>query len=205
MTTDEEYLAQGSARLEKYLSAINGFIDMFPEPRRTQVRRMMDGPQGSQFMTAPASTRRRFHYAFPCGLVAHSLNVAMNAVKLADLLAPGRWPAHRIIFCALFHDIGKSGTPGKPYYTETKEHWKREKGEFYDVSMEEFMPNAEKSLHVLQLHGVTLDWEEAVAIRLNDGMGSESNREYSFREPALALIIHWADHWAMRMEKEENE
>lgn len=203
--TEEEYWKQGSEKLEAHLDMVKAIIATFPEPRQTQVLKMMDGVQGEQFMTSPASTRRKFHYAFPGGLVAHSLNVVKYAVKLAETLAPGRWPVHKVMFCALFHDLGKSGSPGKPFYVQVKEKWKRDKGEFYELSFDEFMPNAEKSLYILQLHGITLDHEETVAIRLNDGMGPGENKPYEFREPDLALVVHWADHWASRQEKHEDE
>jgi hypothetical protein len=203
--TEEEYLNQGIEKLDTYVALMNAIVGSLPEPKRSQVQKMMDGPLGEQFISAPASTRRAFHYAFAGGLLAHSLNVVKYAVQLAETLAPLRWPKWKVMFCALFHDLGKAGSPGKPYYTPTKERWKRERGEYFDVSKEEFMPNAEKSLYNLQASGVTLDWEETVAIRLNDGMGSESNREYSFHEPDLALIVHWADHWAMRQEKQEGK
>lgn len=203
--TDDEYWNQGTNKLEEYHEMVQSIISLLPEPRKSQVQKMMDGAMGEQFMTSPASTRRTFHYAFPCGLVAHSLNVVKYAMKIAEAVAPGRWPAWKIMFCALFHDLGKAGSPGKPYYVLTKEEWKIKKKECYEVSKDEFMPNAEKSLFVMQLHGITLDHEETVAIRLNDGMGSESNREYSFNEPDLALVIHWADHWASRQEKLEGK
>lgn len=203
--TDEEYWKQGTDKLEEYHDMVASIIATFPEPRRSQVTKMMDGAIGEQFMTSPASTRRAFHYAFPCGLVAHSLNVVKQAVKLAEAMAPGRWPKEKVMFCALFHDLGKAGSPGKPYYIPQKDEWKAKRGESYEVSKDEYMPNAEKSLYLLQLHGVTVDHEETVAIRLNDGMGSDSNREYSFKEPDLALIIHWADHWASRVEKLEGK
>ncbi len=202
--SDDEYWKQGSAKITEYAEAVTSIVDQFPEPRRTQVSKMLSGDFGEQFMTAPASSRRSYHYAFPSGLVAHSLGVVKTALKITNSLAPNRWPTWKIMFVALFHDLGKAGSPGKPFYVPTKEDWKRKKGEFYDVSKEEWMPNAEKSLYLLQMHGVTLDHEETVAIRLNDGMGSESNREYSFNEPDLALIIHWADHWQSRIEKAEN-
>lgn len=200
---NEEYLKLGEENLAKYVKDVERIVATFPDERRTAVRKMMDGPIGEQFMTAPASSRREFHNAFPCGLVAHSLNVVEVALELARTLSPDRWPDHRVAFCALFHDLGKAGSPGYPMYTRTTEQWKERRGEFWDVSKREWMPNAEKSLYLLQCHGIRVSWEEAVAIRLNDGMGSESNREYSFHEPDLALIIHWADHWAMRKEKAE--
>lgn len=199
--TDEEYLKQGTRNIDEYVRRVNDIVTKFPTDRRTAVQEMLNGALGEQFFTAPASSRRGFHNAFPCGLVAHSLNVVDQALKISQALDPGRWGYSTIAFCALFHDLGKAGSPGKPMYVRTKEIWKEKRGEFWDVSKEEWMPNAEKSLYLLQHHGVVVSWEEAVAIRLNDGMGSESNREYSFHEPDLALVIHWADHWAMRREK----
>ncbi|HEU5118650.1 MAG TPA: HD domain-containing protein [Isosphaeraceae bacterium] len=199
--TDEEYWKQGTDRLEEYHAAVETIIAAFPEPRRTKVREMMAGPIGEQFMIAPASTRRSFHNAFPCGLVAHSLSVVKYAVQLAKTLAPGRWPPWKVMFVALFHDLGKAGSPGKPYYVQTKDDWKRKKDEFYDVSKEEYMPNSEKSLYLMQLHGIVLDHEETAAIRLNDGAGAKGNEQWAFNEPDLALIVHWADHWASKQEK----
>jgi hypothetical protein len=67
------------------------------------------------------------------------------------------------------------------------------------------MPNSEKSLFVLQAFGIEVDHEEFVAIRLNDGMGPDSNKEYNFKEPDLALIVHWADYWSSRVEKQQNQ
>lgn len=197
----DDYWKQGTDRLVELEAAVNEMIAIFPEPRRSLVRKMMAGPVGEQFMTAPASTRRAFHNAFPCGLVAHSLNVVKHAIQIAGVLAPGRWPTHRIVFCALFHDLGKAGSPGHPYYVPTRDDWKMRRNEFWEVSKHEFMPNSEKSLYLLQLHGISVDHEEAVAIRWNDGPGSEGNAAYSFNEPDLALIVHWADFWSSKQEK----
>lgn len=197
----DEYWNQGTKRLEQYHGAVTKIVESFPEPRRAAVTRMLGGPLGEQFMTAPASTRRAYHNAYPCGLVAHSLTVATNAAKIANTLAPGRWDLSQLMFCGLFHDFGKAGSPGKPYYLVTGEDWKRRKEEYYDVSHEEWMPNSEKSVWLLQSHGVPLTHEEYVAIRLNDGMGPAENKPWSFREPDLALVVHWADHWAMRSEQ----
>ncbi len=201
MLSDKEYWEQGTKRFDENLQRFQRIIESFPEPRRTQVRAMFAGCFGDQFMTAPASTRRKYHNAFPSGLLDHSLRVVDNALRMTQAMAPYRWPQHRISFCALFHDLGKAGSPGKPYYTPQTDAFWEKRGQLWEVSKDEFMPNAEKSLYLLQLYGVTVDHEEALSIRLNDGMGSESNREYSFHEPDLSLFIHWADHFSMREEK----
>jgi hypothetical protein len=204
--THDEYWRLGSDRLEYMHGKVSKLISMFPSGRRELVQAMMDGPIGVQFMSAPASTRRAYHNAFPCGLVAHSLNVVAYALKLTETLAPHQWLDHKVVFCALFHDLGKAGSPGRPYYVPTAEDWKARKGEYWDVSKHadaEFMPNAEKSLFTLQQHGIVLDHEETVAIRWNDGPGASGNGQYAFHEPDLALIIHWADFWSSKREKSE--
>lgn len=203
MLSHEEYWDIGKKNLDFMSETLDDLISTFPSERRRLVEEMMRGPIGEQFMTAPASTRRAYHNAFPCGLLAHSLNVVRNALKISDALAPNRWPKHKVIFCALFHDLGKAGSPGKPYYLPTKEDWKIRKEQYWDVSNDEYMPNAEKSLFILQQYGITLDHEETVAIRWNDGPGADGNSAYNFHEPDLALIIHWADFWSANQEKAE--
>lgn len=201
--TDDEYLKQGEKALETNIALANAIIDTFPDSLRAAVRNMMDGPLGEQFVMAPASTRKEFHYAFPCGLLAHSLSVVKNAVKIAEALAPGRYPRWKVMFVALFHDLGKAGTVGNPYYQQVTEAWKRERGEYYNISKEEWMPTSEKSIFILQQHGIDLDHETYLAIRLSDGAGPVENKPYDFRTPLLALIVHWADHFTTIMEKEE--
>lgn len=199
----EAYFEQGRRRIDHLVAAVDSIIDTFPEPRRSAVRKMMAGPLGEQFMVAPASTRRAYHNAYPCGLVSHSLGVVLNAKKIVHaLVPPGRWDAAKVSFCALFHDFGKAGSPGRPYYVEVQEDWKRRREEYYEVSKDGFMPNSEMSVWQLQREGILLDHEEYAAIRLNDGNVPE-NAAWSFREPDLSLIIHWADMWAMRGEKAE--
>lgn len=201
--SDDKYWNQGIAALEKNHALLMEIVGSFPAKLQTQVKKMFDGPMGEQFLSAPASTRKSFHYAFPGGLLAHSLTVVRHAVVLAETLAPGRWPAWKVMLCALFHDFGKAGSAGKPYYVQNTERWKRERGEYYDVSQDEWMTTTAKGLFTLQQQGVEIDAETYLAISLADGMGPVENKPYSFREPPLALITHWADHWATVMEKEE--
>lgn len=201
--TAEQYWKQGTDKLADYVAEVDAIIGSFPEPRRSQVQKMLDGPLGEQFMTAPASTRRAFHYAFPCGLIAHSLGVVKNAISIAEALWPGRWKKSQIAFVALFHDLGKAGSAGHPYYIPADE-WKRKRDEYWEVSKDEWMPNSEKSIWLLLKNGIDISYEEMQAIRLNDGMGPAENKCYSFKETELSLVVHWADHAAMKMEKEQD-
>lgn len=203
--SNEEYWKQGEANVERNVAAVTSFIELCPEPLSGQIQRMMDGPVGAAFFSAPASTRRSFHYAFPGGLVAHSLNVVRNALKISKALAPDRWPGWKVSLCALFHDLGKAGDGERPYYVPTTSQWKSERGEFYELNREApFMPSSELGLYMLAKHGIVLEPEMHIAIRLNDGPAAAGNQDYSFLEPDLAVLINMADNWAMRAEKAED-
>lgn len=204
--SNEQYFELGKKQLEDKTALYESIISLFPKKRKEQVNSLMNSEVGNQFFVAPASSRRSFHYAFPCGLFLHSLNVVKNALTLNKSLCNNRWEPAKVAFAALFHDIGKAGTAGNPYYQPIDQSdWRWKKGEFYELSKDEWMPTSEKGLYILQQHGVEIDHDEYMAIRLNDGAGPAENKPYSFREPALALVIHWADHWATVCEKEEDQ
>lgn len=199
--TDEEYWRQGIDQLPDAHRKMMALIKTMPSPRKEAVLEMMEGPVGEQYLAAPASTRRAHHNAFPGGLLLHSLNVLDNLVKIADALCPGRFPGHQLAFCGLFHDLGKAGPRGLPTYIPTTEEWKRKRGEFFEVDQKNWLPTSEKGLYILQQEGVPVELDEYLAIRLNDGAGPAENKPYSFHTPTLALLTHWADHYAAEEEK----
>ena len=199
--TDDEYWKQGIEKLASSHKQVMTLVGLFPEPRKEQVRKMLAGPVGEQYFAAPASTRRAHHNAFPGGLVLHSLNVLENLVKIATALCPRRFPDHQLAFCALFHDLGKAGPRGLPTYLPTTDEWKKKRGEYYEVDQKNWLPTSEKGLFILQQEGVELDLDEYLAIRLNDGAGPTENKPYAFHTPTLALLTHWADHYAAEDEK----
>lgn len=203
--SNDEYWQQGTKNVERYAAAVKAYVELFPTELEEKVQKMLGGPVGTAFFTAPASTKRVFHYAFPCGLVAHSLNVTRCALKMQDALAPDRWPRWKVAFCALFHDLGKAGDGERPYYVQTKSTWKADRGEFYELNTEPpFIPSSELGLYVLAKHGIVLEPEMHLAIRLNDGPAASGNEPYTFMEPDLAVLVNMADNWAMRAEKAED-
>lgn len=203
---DTEYWEQGTKKLDQMVQAVNGVVSMFPDDLQKKVKVMLDGSMGEAFFMAPASTRRSFHYAFPGGLVAHSLNVVSNTMKIYRALGClTRWPEWKPAFCALFHDFGKAGDGERQYYIPTKSQWKMDKGEAYELNTSQFfMPSSELGLYVLAKHGIVLEPEMHIAIRLNDGPAAGGNVDYSFLEPDLAVLINMADNWSMRQEKRED-
>lgn len=195
--------APTAEELQAEITIMESLIDIMPEPRRAQVKAMMDGPVGLSYVEAPASSRVDYHNCFPGGLLVHSLTVTKTLKRLAKTLCPGVYDDATLAFVGLFHDLGKAGDGEHGYYVPNPSQWHREKlGKLYERNPECIdMPNAELGLYVLQKQGITLSPEEYLAIRLNDGPYSQANEPYLMKEPVLALLVHWADRWSCHLEK----
>jgi len=156
------------------------------------------------WLTAPASTR--FHLNVEHGLLIHSVGVTYNALKIKDLVAPDITD-ESVIVAALFHDTGKIGYPGKPYYLANDNKWEVEKrGMTYKVNPEIVTMNlAVRSLYLVSQH-IPLTEEEAQAIVAHDGVypvnGGVTNLEYFNKECRLQMIVHFADKWTAAVEEE---
>jgi len=146
------------------------------------------------WLSAPASTR--FHLCHPGGLVEHSVNVARVALKLREALAPDI-SEESCVIAGLYHDLGKVGMPGKPYYLPNPQQWMIEKhGIRYTVNKDlVHMDIASRSLFLLASH-IPLSDEEAQAVRYHDGQYIQENRSVAHRETSLTRIIQYADNWA---------
>ena len=112
-----------------------------------------------------------------------------------------------IVVTALFHDLGKVGYPGKPYYLPNDVKWEIEKrGITYKINPETITMNlAVRSLYLIG-NRIQLTEEEAQAIVAHDGiypvMGGVINLEYHHKECRLQMIIHFADKWTAAVDEE---
>lgn len=195
-------MPQTEAEFEKHVEIVGRLMDKFPEPRKTKVIEMMNGPVGEQYYLAPASSRVEYHSCFSGGLMAHSLNVVQNLKKLADALCPGQFEDSTLAFVGLFHDLGKVGDGKEPLYLPKTSDWHIKQGILYDINKKcRYMPTSERGPFLLQSHGVELSEDEYLAIRLNDGPYVKENEPYKMHEPDLALLVHWADRWSCSQEK----
>lgn len=153
---------------------------------------------------APASTR--FHLNVEHGLLIHSVGVTYNALKIKDLVAPDI-TEESVIVTALFHDMGKIGYSGKPYYLPNDNKWEVEKrGIIFKVNPEIATMNlAVRSLYLVSQH-IPLTEEEAQAIVAHDGVypvnGGVTNLECFNKECRLQMIVHFADKWTAAVEEE---
>lgn len=193
-------------QLEEYIAVVNKLIDRFPEPRKTLVKKMFDGPIGENYFLAPASSKEEFHSCYAGGLMVHSLNVVQNLKKLSDALCPGKFDNPTLGFVGLFHDFGKVGDGKEPMYLPNDSDWHIRRGILYKINDKcSFMPTSERGLFIFQQQGIELSRDEYLAIRLNDGPYARENEPYKMNEPDLALITHWADRWSCTQEKHSDE
>ena len=82
--------------------------------RKPQVQKFIDLLHNeTTWLTSPASTK--YHLNIEGGLLQHSVGVAETLLRIKDTLAPHISDESSIIV-GLFHDGGKVGMPGKPYY-----------------------------------------------------------------------------------------
>ena len=72
------------------------------------------------WLTSPASTR--FHLAEERGLLKHSVGVAETLLQFREFLAP-KISEESCVIVGLFHDVGKLGAPGTPYYLPDDNTW----------------------------------------------------------------------------------
>jgi len=143
---------------------------------------------------APASTR--YHMNVPGGLVTHSVNVVNTLLALQPVLAPGISPESCVIV-GLYHDAGKIGVPGAPYYLPQTSQWHRDKlGQNYIVNDAlTHIDIATRSLMIVSRF-VDLTDEEAQAIRYHDGQYVNDNKSVAHKELPLTRLIQFADSWS---------
>lgn len=159
--------------------------------KREGLEELLKGLRGTDFYSAPASTR--YHHSYEGGLVKHSLEV-FNI--LSEDLKGSEFTMESIAIVSLFHDICKLG-----YYAIDMRNTKDEKGKWVKVpyyTVDDKLPfgHGEKSI-IMILEEMKLTTEEMMAIRWHMGL-SVPKEEYStmslaFNEYPLALHLHIAD------------
>ena len=152
------------------------------------------------WLTSPASTR--YHLAEERGLLKHSVGVAETLLKFREFLAP-TISEESCIIVGLFHDVGKLGVPGKPYYLPNDNAWMvKNKGICYKTNPDVVtMGLAVRSLYLI-LQYIPLSETEAQAITYHDGQYIDDNKIVAHKEEPLTLLLHWADYWTAHIYEE---
>jgi hypothetical protein len=163
---------------------------------RTGFGEFMEWLNDTDFFTAPASSK--YHGAAPGMLLRHSLNVRKRLMtRKGEYFARGGHP-NTMTVVSLLHDVNKIG------------RYEQQPGGGYKIK-EDGLPigHGEKSVIMIQQHGLTLTIEEIVAIRwhmgaFDDAFKGGANREMSaaFERYPLALMLHLADMEASYLDEE---
>jgi hypothetical protein len=104
------------------------------------------------------------------------------------------------------------GTPEEEAYIPQTDQWRKDKlNEQYMYNDKiEFMSVPDRSLFLLQTHGIDYTKNEYLAIKLHDGIYDEANKPYLINwlpeqkpRTSLVFIMHHADMMASRIEFEK--
>lgn len=173
--------------------------------RRPGADRLLAWLEGTDFFTAPASTR--FHGSFPGGLCHHSVNVWHRLLQLREHLdgVPGmpRFSDETAAVCGLLHDVCKANFYGVEMRNRKNEQGRWERVPFYVVSEKFVYGHGEKSVFLIERF-LRLTDEEAVAIRFHMGAFDDSTRNayaQAAEQVPLAFWLHTADMMASHFDE----
>lgn len=177
-----------------FIKAARGYI------KRDGLEDLLKWLEDSDFYTAPASTR--FHGSEEGGLCAHSLAVAQNMMKVADVynkdIETGLpiYTKEQLTLVSLFHDLCKI----RCYKVEMK-NTKDENGQWIKVprfvwSEEEcYGGHGDKSVYFV-MSFIKLSFDEAAAINTHmgrDGSANPTAVSDCYNQNLLAWMLHVAD------------
>lgn len=170
---------------------------------------------GDEIVMAPASSKKSHHNAFPGGYIDHVNRVVEYILRQMKLWKESgltlKFNEEQAVFSALFHDLGKLGTPDSPNYKPQDDTWRKKNlGEMYFINPDnDFMLIQDRSLYLLQKFSIEVDIIEYLSIKTHDGLYDETNKPYyisynpdSRFKTHLPQILHNADLLATRYEQE---
>jgi hypothetical protein len=181
-------------------------------PRRDKLISMYN-TVAEKILTAPASSHSTRHNCFPGGYVDHVNRVVKCALTLYDTWCSlgsntSNYTREELVFAAINHDLGKIGSLTEDYYIPNDSDWHVKRGQIYKINGKlNFMKVPDRSIFLLQEHGIEFSENEYLAIKLHDGLYSKGNESYLMAgQPEFALksdlpiLLHHADHLATLIE-----
>lgn len=198
---------------EEFIGIIN---KSFSGERQEKLLKIYEEDFKERVMYAPASAKVYYHSCFPGGYIYHVLNVIRNTILFSEMWTESgqtkNYTDEEAIFSALNHDLGKLGTVDQPYYLDSTQKWKIDRGELYDFNenLVPYMNVHDRSLFHLQNYGIPVTNNEFLSIKLHDGLYDEGNKgyyisysEYKQIKTNLPYILHQADLTSTRIEYNE--
>ena len=170
---------------------------------------LLDYLKGSDFFTAPASTK--FHMAIEGGLCRHSINVYNRMVTLVTAEYGADWQskvsAETVAICGVLHDVCKIDMYTIEYRNVKKADGTWDKVPYYTIDEKLPYGHGEKSVYIINGF-IRLTREEALAIdwhmgsfddRVKGGSFSIAN---AFSKYPIAVLLHMADLSASYLDEE---
>lgn len=199
--------------VERQWDIIMGLINEYITGTRKDALIKMYESMADRICTAPASSHSTRHNCFPGGYIDHVIRVCNCAIKLyntwTDMGAnTTNYSIEEVVFAALNHDLGKVGSSTDDYYIPNDSDWHVKRGQIYKINPKlTFMKVPDRSIYLLQEHGVVFSENEYLSIKLHDGLYSKGNESYLMAGmPEFALktdmpiLLHHADHLATLIE-----
>lgn len=155
---------------------------------------------GEDLLTAPASTMKSLHNAFPGGLIDHVLKTTKYAIGINKLLPNNiSVDAQSIVKVCFLHQIGKTFL-----YKWCESEWHRNnQGKMYDFNEELIsMKVGERSVYYAMKYGIKLSEEEYQAIVNYDK--PEDDKQSKWYGSTLSTILKQANELAIIEEKNNN-
>ena len=152
---------------------------------------------GEDLLTAPASTMKSLHNAFPGGLIDHILKTTKYAIGINKLLPEDiSVDANSIVKVCFLHQIGKTFL-----YKWCESEWHRNnQGKMYDFNEElTSMKIGERSAYYAMKYGISLTEEEYQAIINYDK--SDDDKQSKWYGSTLSTILKQANELAIIEEK----
>lgn len=175
------------------------FISLMKRVERPGVEELLAWLEGTDFYSAPASTR--FHGSYPGGLVYHTLNVVYELRELVRFYDVKDITNESIIIVALAHDFCKINVYQEtmvnvPPQRSKSGKWEQQLG--YKKNEILKLGHGAKSLSILQNFIKLEDYEkEAIFWHMgayDTGVLSSMHDLYDvFEENKLAFLLHMAD------------
>jgi len=176
----------------------DGLLDLIPERGAEAEGFLRFLEKETNWLTCPASAAH--HLNVRGGLIAHSINTTRTLLRMKETLGRNNISDESCVVAGLFHDVGKVGGPGQPFYIEEKQNGQVS----YRINRKLVaMGQGVRSLY-LCAGGLKLTDEEAQAICYHDGQYVADNLSVKNKEQPLTLLLHFADMWASHvLEAEE--
>ena len=119
-----------------------------------------------------------------------------------------KFTLEEVVFAAINHDLGKVGSSSEDYYVPNDSDWHIKKGQIYKINpVLQFMKVPDRSIFLLQEHGIKFSENEYLAIKLHDGLYGKGNESYLMAgmpefalKTDLPILLHHADHLATLIE-----